>query len=177
MEKPDTKKARSYIRRTWPDDVTLHKRLAEFERLSEEKKALRKDINSRMPDDPYVKILEKVVGIGRQTAVQIMSMIIDPARFENGEKICAYFGMVPKVHDSGGKKYHGRMTKSGDKMMRMIMERVTAVHVQHCDSSITRYYKKKLPEMGVKKALISASRKMLAALHAALLSRRDFRTA
>jgi len=98
------KKPREYIRRTWPDDTTLLRRLASFESLLEEKKVISKDIISRMPDDPNVGILESVPGIGRKTAVQIMSMIIDITRFEDPEKLCAYFGLVPRVRDSGGKK-------------------------------------------------------------------------
>jgi hypothetical protein len=69
------------------------------------------------------------------------------------------------------------MTKEGDKMMRMVLERVTLTHIQHCDSTITKYYNRKLLEMGVKKALITASRKMLMVIYAVLKSQRPFRTA
>ena len=170
----DTKKARSYIRRTWPEDLTLMKRLDMYERLLEERNTVAKNIISRMNDDMNINLLEEIVGIGRQTAIQIMSMIIDVNRFGDSEKICAYFGMVPRVRDSGSKKYHGRMTKNGDRMMRMIMERVTLSHIQRCDSFITRYYKRKISEMGVKKALTAASRKMLTAIYAVLRSKRPF---
>jgi hypothetical protein len=69
------------------------------------------------------------------------------------------------------------MTKTGDKMMRVIMERVTQSHVQNCDSSVTQYYKRKCSEMGTKKALITASRKMLSVIFAMLKSGSDFRLA
>jgi len=67
------------------------------------------------------------------------------------------------------------MTKSGDKMMRNIMSRVTLSHTMYCDSFITEYYKRKLPEMGVKKALITASRKMLTVIHALLTKQESFK--
>ena len=89
--------------------------------------------------------------------------------------MCSYFGLVPRVRDSGEKEHHGRMTKNGDKMMRIIMERVALSHIRFCDSSITAFYKRKLPEMGEKKALISASRKMLTMIHSLLLNQRKFR--
>ena len=60
------------------------------------------------------------------------------------------------------------MTKSGDPMMRSIMERVTQSHIRYCDSTITAYFQRKRKEMGTKKALTSASRKMLAMIHAVL---------
>ena len=87
-----------------------------------------------------------------------MSMIIDIARFPDSEKLCAYFGMVPRVRDSGGKEHHGKLSKNGDKMMRSVMERVTSAHVRFCDSSVTAYFRAKEPVMGTKKATVTASR-------------------
>jgi hypothetical protein len=49
------------------------------------------------------------------------------------------------------------MTKSGDPVMRAVLERVTYIHICNCDSSITRLYGRKRTE-NKKKALISASR-------------------
>lgn len=127
-----------------------------------------KEIERRGNEDRNVELLESIPGIGRQTAVQLMSMIVDISRFVDPEKLCAYFGMAPRVRDSGGKENHGRMTKSGDPMMRSIMERVTLSHIRYCDSTITAYFRRKSKEMGTKKALMSAARKMLAVIHAVL---------
>jgi transposase len=177
MSDLETKKCRRYIRETWPSDLTLQRRLNGFEQLLKERSDVAKNVKSRMPDDPNVTLLMNIQGIGKQTAIQIMSMIINVKRFEDPEKLCAYFGMVPRMSDSGGKQKRGKMTKQGDKMMRMIMERVTASHVRSCDSAITRYYQRKLSEMGTKKALITASRKMLTVIHAVLSSGKEFRVA
>jgi transposase len=175
FENLHTKKTMNFIRKTWPDDKTLIHRLGMYEELLKEGKRLEKEVTSQMKKDTNVDILADMMGIGRQTAVQLMSMIIDIKRFPTPEKLCAYFGMVPKVHDSGGKQHHGKMTKKGDKMMRMIMERVTQTHVQHCSSAITEYYERKVKEMGVKKALITASRKMLTVIHALLTKQESFK--
>ena len=105
-----------------------------------------------------------------------MSMIGDIDRFQDSEKFCAYFGLVPRVRDSGGKEHHGRMTKNGDRMMRMLMERVTESHVRNCDSFITDYYKRLCPQMGTKKTLITTSRKMLMTVFAVLKKQQEFRT-
>ena len=172
-----TQRARNYVRFNFSSDLTLMLRMADLERLMAERDSVKKEVESRLPDSREVEILMTIPGIARQTAVQIMSMIVDIDRFEDSEKLCAYFGMVPRVRDSGGKEHHGHMTTAGDKMRRIIMERVTETHVRNCDSSITRYYKRKCPEMGTKKALITASRKMLAVIFAMLKSYSDFRLA
>ena len=169
-----TKKAQRFIREAYSEDTTLQRRLGDYCRSLEEREEVAKDIEARLPDSKEVELLSDIPGIGRQTAVQIMSMIIDIGRFEDPEKLCAYFGLVPKVRDSGGKEHHGKMTKTGDKMMREIMERVTLSHILFCDSSITQYYHRKEKEMGTKKALITASRKMLTVIFAVLRDQRPF---
>jgi transposase len=144
------------------------RRLDGYAALLEESKRVAAEIERRGEDDLNVQLLESIPGIGRQTAVQLMSMIIDVGRFQDPEKLCAYFGMVPRVRDSGGKEHHGRMTKNGDPMMRSIIERITLSHVRFCDSTITAYFQRKSKELGIKKALMSAARKMLAVIHAVL---------
>ncbi|MCL1905048.1 MAG: IS110 family transposase [Methanomassiliicoccaceae archaeon] len=169
------KYVRKGISEAYPNDAALQSRLRYLEELRKENFQLTKMIMGKLPNDKNVEILCSVPGIARQSAVQIMSMIVDVKRFEDPEKMCSYFGLVPRVRDSGEKEHHGRMTKNGDKMMRIIMERVTLSHIRFCDSSITAFYKRKLPEMGEKKALISASRKMLTMIHSLLLNQRKFR--
>ena len=169
--------SRKYVRANFSADFTLMRRMDHLERLFIERNAVKNEVESRLPDSREVELLMTVPGIARQTAVQIMSMIVDIDRFDDSEKLCAYFGMVPRVRDSGGKEHHGRMTKNGDKMMRAIMERVTESHVRNCDSSVTQYYRRKCSEMGTKKALITASRKMLSVIYAMLKSGSDFRLA
>ena len=102
--------------------------------------------------------------IRRQTTVQIMSMIIDIGRFKDPEKLYAYFGLVPKVRDSGGKEHRRKIAKTGDKKIREIMEGITQSHIRFCDSSATQYYHRKKKEIGTKKTLITASRKILTAI-------------
>lgn len=162
------KRSRDFIVRMYASDYTLMRRVDAYSALLDESKLVAREIERRGNDDGNVTLLESIPGIGRQTAVQLMSMIVDIARFEDPERLCAYFGMVPRVRDSGGKERHGRMTKSGDPMMRSIMERVTLSHIRFCDSTITAYFRRKSKEMGVKKALMSAARKMLAVIHAVL---------
>lgn len=162
------KRSRAFIVTTYGNDYTLMRRLDAYASLLKESEQVAREIERRGNEDRNVELLESIPGIGRQTAVQLMSMIVDISRFRDPERLCAYFGMVPRVRDSGGKEHHGRMTKNGDPMMRSIVERITQSHVRFCDSTITAYFRRKSREMGIKKALMSAARKMLAVIHAVL---------
>lgn len=176
MDKFQIKKNRRYVVENFSSDETLMRRMNYLEQLFEERDIVQKQVESCLPGDPDVDLLANIPGVGRQTAVQLMSMIVDIDRFEDAEKFCAYFGMVPKVRDSGGKEHHGKMTKNGDKMMRAIMERVTDSHIRCCDSFITDFYKRQCPKMGKKKAMVTTSRKMLLTVFAVLKKKQEFRT-
>ena len=165
----------NFIKETYRDDAVLMFRISELEHLREEGDEIGETIKKKLPGDVNVELLCSIPGIARLTAVQIMSMIVDIGRFEDPEKMCSYFGLVPRVRDSGGKERHGKMTKNGDKMMRAIMERVTLSHITHCDSTIKEFYHRKVSEMGRKKALISASRKMLTMVHSILRTGKPFK--
>jgi transposase len=168
FSKLSAKRSRAFIVTTFGCDYTLMRRVDGYSALLEESNRVAKEIERRGTNDKNVKLLESIPGIGRQTAVQLMSMIVDISRFQDPERLCAYFGMVPRVRDSGGKEHHGRMTKSGDPMMRSIIERITQSHIRYCESTITSYFRRKSMEIGNKKALMSASRKLLAVIHAVL---------
>lgn len=169
-----TLKSRNYLKNNFRNDQTLMLRLKEYEFLLGEAAEVSKDIASRLENDQNAKLLAEIPGVGDQTAVQLMSMIVDINRFENSEKFCAYFGMVPRVRDSGGKEHHGKMTKKGDGMMRCILERVTLIHMKNCDSSVTEYYNRKKKEIGNKKALVASSRKLLKIMYVMLKEQRSF---
>ena len=132
-----TRKSREFLAETYGNDYTLMRRVNGYAALLTESKRVAVEIERRGENDRNVKLLESIPGIGRQTAVQLMSMIVDIGRFQDPEKMCAYFGMVPRVRDSRGKERHGEMTKNGDPMMRSIVERITLSHVRFCDSTIT----------------------------------------
>lgn len=169
------KKVRACVKDIYSEDKVLMHRIKVLEDLRCMNDQLTKEIRSMLPENRDVELLCTIPGIARQSAVQIMSMIVDIDRFEDSEKLCSYFGLVPRVRDSGGKMRHGHMTKNGDRMMRAIMERVTLSHVLHCDSSITEYHRRKVQTMGQKKALISSSRKMLAVIFSILKRKEPFR--
>ena len=168
-----TIKSRRYIAENFSHDITLTMRIETLVILLDKAKRIDQELQKIGNDDENVRLLISIPGIGIRSAVQIMSMIIDVNRFEDSEKICSYFGLVPRVRSSGGKEIHGHMTKSGDPMMRCILDRATYVHVCHCRSSITAFYERKAAE-NKKKALTSASRKMLCTIYAVLKRRTPF---
>lgn len=94
-------KVRKDLITAYSGDTVLMHRMNDLEELFIERDRIRKEVESGLPGSEDAELLAGIPGIGRQTAVRIMSMIIGIDRFDDAEKLCAYFGMVPRVRDSG----------------------------------------------------------------------------
>ncbi|UVK50324.1 IS110 family transposase (plasmid) [Mesorhizobium sp. AR02] len=64
--------------------------------------------------EPRVKRLMTITGVNVTVALSIVAAIGDVERFSSPEKLVSYFGLNPRVRQSGDKPaYHGRITKQG----------------------------------------------------------------
>ena len=89
--------------------MTISRRMRALERLFVERDIVQIQVESCLPEYPDVKRLEHIPGVGRQTAIQLMSMIVDIGSFEDSETFCTYFRRVPKVRDSSEKGHHRKL--------------------------------------------------------------------
>jgi transposase len=64
------------------------------------------------------KLLETIKGIAAYSAASIMIQIEDIKRFESPKELASYFGLHPKLKESGDKKIVSRMSKQGRPAMR-----------------------------------------------------------
>lgn len=65
--------------------------------------------------------LMSLPGIGAVTATALVASIADPRQFGNGRQLAAWLGLVPRQYSTGGKTRLGRITKQGDKYLRMLL--------------------------------------------------------
>jgi transposase len=92
-----------------PDGLLLQQSLAGFEQLTAQIKALEAAILAENQRDPAAARLQTLPGVGAILAAVIATEIDGQARFCRPEKLCAYAGLVPTTHASGGKVHHGRL--------------------------------------------------------------------
>lgn len=74
-----------------------------------------------------IQLFTTIPGVGPATAAAYVATIDDPHRFPNGEKVASYIGLTPSVYQSGETEYRGRITKTGDKLLRWLL--VEAAHI------------------------------------------------
>jgi len=86
----------------------------ELDRLGAELGGVDKSLAQTALDEPRVKRLMTITGVNSTVAMSVLAAIGDIHRFSSSEKLVSYFGLNPRVRQSGDKPaYHGRITKQG----------------------------------------------------------------
>jgi len=62
-----------------------------------------------------------IPGVGVQTSAAFVAVVDTTGRFRQSHTAGAYFGLVPKRHQSGETDWTGRITKQGDSMVRKLL--------------------------------------------------------
>jgi transposase len=108
--------------RTWlmaqplPEDErnAVERHVREHSRLSEDLRVVERELARHARSDANVKRLMTIPGIDMVVAVGLMAAIGPIDRFAGPDKLVAYLGLNPSVHQSGeGRPRHGRITKQG----------------------------------------------------------------
>jgi transposase len=110
--------------------------------------------------DPRAKLLRSIPGIGPFFSVLILYEIDDISRFRDDKKLCAYAGLVPSTYASGGKVFHGRITKTGNKWLRWAATEAVQKSVRW-DPDFRNYYQRIKVKKGTNAAKVATARRLL----------------
>ena len=94
------------------DAVARH--LREYDRLSEDLRVVERELARNALADPNVKRLMTIPGIDMVVGVGLIAAIGPVERFAGPDRLVAYLGLNPSVHQSGDRRpRRGRITKQG----------------------------------------------------------------
>jgi transposase len=124
--------------------------------------------------DSRVRWVRSIPGFGRFFAVLVVHEIGEIRRFPTPEKLSAYAGLVPSVHASGGKVFHGRLTKQGNKWLRWAVVEAVRPAVT-TDPDLRRYYERLRQRKGPNPAKVATARRLLLLVHRVLSQERPYR--
>jgi hypothetical protein len=86
----------------------------ELDRLGAELADVDKSLAQKALAEPRIKRLMTITGVNVTVAMSVLAAIGDINRFSSAQKLVSYFGLNPRVRQSGDKPaYHGRITKQG----------------------------------------------------------------
>lgn len=106
------------------------------------------------------KNLTSIKGIGDKGAAILISAIGDIKDFSDSGKLASYFGIVPKVQNSGETVSHGRITKKGNKLARTTLVQCSLIAKRY-SPYLDAYYQRIKSRRGTPKAIIALARKFL----------------
>lgn len=119
---------------------------------------------------PVARRLQQPVGVGPLTALAFVLLIDDPRRFASSRAVGAYFGLVPRLDESGDATPQLRITKAGDPLgRRLLVSAANYILGPFGPPSDLRRYGEALMLRGgknaKKRAVVAVARKLAVLLH------------
>lgn len=130
-------------------------------------------LSEAMKEDGRVSRLRTVPGLGPILAALVALEVDDIRRFTTPAKLCAYAGLVPSVHSSGGKTYCGHLVFHSNHHLRWAMVEAAWIAMSHspyCRAYYERIRRRKNPNV----AVIALARRLLEIVHAVLTEDRPY---
>lgn len=124
--------------------------------------------------DRRVRLLETIPGIGRAFALLLVSEIDDIRRFRKPKALHAYAGLVPSTYSSGGRTFHGRITRQGNKYIRWAMVEAVWPAIQK-DVALNELYYRLSARKGANCAKVATAKRLLTIVYRVLSENREYR--
>lgn len=107
-----------------PEDeqIAIERHVRELDRLGDDLTILDRQIAEDTMDDSAVRRLLTITGVNLTVASGLMAAIGDISRFKSPQKLVSYFGLNPRVRQSGlGAAHHGHISKIGRSHARAML--------------------------------------------------------
>src|SRR6202166_4996082 len=92
---------------------------------------LHKMLLDTVRDDPVCRRLMTAPGVGAVVALTYRATVDQPQRFVHSRAVGAHVGLTPKRYQSGGTDYDGRVSKTGDALLRTMLYEAAQVLLTH----------------------------------------------
>jgi transposase len=126
----------------------------------DELKLVERELATEALDDPVVRRLMTIPGIDAIAAISIVAAVGDFSRFTSPDKLVSYFGLNPKVRQSGNAApVHGRISKAGRAQARGVLVEAAWSAVR-APGPLRAFYQRVRTRRGFQIAVVAAARKM-----------------
>lgn len=82
---------------------------------------LEQELSELARQSPACQVLLSVPGIGLLTSTAMVAAVGDPQSFDSGRRYASFLGLTPREFSSGEHRYLGRISKRGDRYIRMLL--------------------------------------------------------
>ena len=124
-------------------------------------------IKKECKEDKDIQRLQTIPGVGDKTALAFAAYVGDGKRFNNGNEVANYVGLVPRVDCSGTINKYGHITKKGNKVVRALLYQAAwaIVRSKHGGALKEKYFYMTERGKGKKISITAIARKMAKLLY------------
>jgi len=142
--------------------------------LNRQVQGLDKELKAIAEKDLESKRLMTIPGVGPVNAVAGSCWIGTIERFSNSKKLSSYFGLAPRVRQSGERERHGHITKEGNRMVRSLLIQAALWHIRRGPMSSRRHYLGVCKRRGKPIARVAAANKLLGIIFQMMKEKIDY---
>ena len=145
--------------------------LDQLELYETQLKRMTKHLDQRLQGNAAAAVLLTIPGVGPRTTEAVLAYTDEVERFRRGKQYCAYFGMTPRLDESGSFRRLGHISKQGPSVVRWLVVE-SAWRAIRYSPSLLRFYEriKRGQEKRKKIAIVATARKLLSIMRAMLLT-------
>lgn len=118
-----------------------------------------------------------IPGVGVLVATILTIYIGDIERFPSADRLCAYIGIVPKIHQSGKTLRSGSISRQGPSVVRWALSIALHHQLLAYPTKVADFYRKVAERRPKRVARVAACRKLLMAIWWMLKHSKQFRDA
>jgi len=110
-------------------------------------------------DDPIVRALHRLVGVGPVLGLAVRAEVGAIERFASGAALACYAGIVPDVHASGTTYRSGSITRAGSPWLRWALVEIAMKAMRQPDA-LGRWARRLAVAKGIKRARVALARRL-----------------
>ena len=145
--------------------------LDEFELLGNQLKRVNLYLDGYLSKNAGGTLLMSIPGVGPRTAEAVLAYTDDVSRFGNYKQYCSYFGLTPKLDESGLCRRLGHISKHGPSVVRWLICESSWIAIRK-STGLRKFYERVMcGQAGRKKiAIVAVARKLLSIMRAMLMT-------
>ena len=129
--------------------------------LREYVRGMDRALHKRARENAVCSLLMEIPGVGPLCALSFYAAVEDPNRFGHPADVGAYFGLIPRRHQSGEISYSLGITKTGSKLVRKnLVMAVLMMRTRNIDCALRDWHISLRDRIGPGRAKVAAARKL-----------------
>ena len=136
-----------------------------------------RSLSALVRENDQARRLMTIPGIGEQVATAIVASV-EPTQFNNGRQLAAWIGLTPRQFTTGGVIRLGRITKRGDKYLRMCLihgARAVVANLRDKQDKTSCWIRELIARRGYKRAIVALAARNARLIWTLMIKQENYR--